>query len=121
MLEECYKMSQEPSDALPIVEVLDEAVRELKLQKKGGLAIPKGAKEFFGANQKLATDASVLAIGAISQYSNIQRNTIKLHAKSAYERKMITSIVDALKGTGKFRVHRIKFEGGGKTWILRRK
>lgn len=121
LIEECYRMINEPDDALPILEALEESIRQLNLQSKGSIIKPKDAKDFFKTNPKLATDASVLAIGTISQYGNIQKNTIKLHAKSAYERKMITSIVDALKGGGKFRVHRIKFEGGGKTWIMKRK
>lgn len=114
---------QQEIDALPLTEALEEAVRSLNTQSKGGKVngMISGAKDFFKANPGLVTGAAALAVSAVSQYRKNQRNTIKLHAKTAYEKKMMTSIADALTKEGKFKLHRIKFEGGGKTWILRRK
>ena len=111
-------------DALPILEALEDALIEIQeLQERAGI-IKKGlgnAKDFFKANPGLTTGAAALAIGAMGNYEKNKRNTIHLHAKTAYEKKMMTSIIDALKKDGLFKIHRIKFEGGGKTWVMRRK
>jgi len=123
LLRELVESEQEEIDALPLMEALEESIRTLGLQHKGGKvnAMIGGAKDFFKANPGLVTGAAVLAVSALKQYKNNQRNTVKLHAKTAYEKKMMTSIADALQKEGKFKLHRIKFEGGGKTWILKRK
>jgi len=109
--------------ALPLVEALEEAVRTMNVASKGKLIKNgvKNAADFFKANPALTTGAAVLAINALGNYEKNKRNTIHLHAKSAYEKKMMTSIVDALGKDGLFKVQRIKFENGGKTWVLRRK
>ena len=109
--------------ALPILEALEEAVRSINENSRGGLVKKgiKGAGDFFKAHPGLTTGAAVLAIGSFGNYQKNKRNTIHLHAKTAYEKKMMTSIVDALGKDGLFKVQRIKFEGGGKTWILRRR
>ncbi len=123
LLRELTEYEQDPVDAIPILEALEESVRSLNLQQRGGkvkTAI-KGAADFFKANPVLATGAAAMAVNAFATYKKNKRNTIRLHAKTAYEKKMMTSIVDALQKEGKFKIHRIKFEGGGKTWILRRK
>lgn len=107
--------------ALPIMEALEESVRTLNLTSKGGLQkAVGGAKEFFTKNPVLAASAAAMAVSAFASYEQNKRNTIKLHAKSPYEKSMITSIVDALQKDGKFKVHKIKFENGGKTWIIKR-
>ena len=123
ILRELIESTQEDVEALPLFEALEESIRALQLQKAGGKvnSAIAGAKDFFKANPTLAAGAAVLAVSALTKYRSNQRNTIKLHAKSAYEKKMMTTIVDSLKGSGKFKIHRIKFEGGGKTWILKRK
>lgn len=122
-LRELIESEHEEVDALPLLEALEESIRTLNLQQKGGKidSTIAGAKNFFKANPGLVAGASVLAISALQQYRKNQRNTIKLHAKTAYEKKMMTSIADALVKDGKFKIHRIKFEGGGKSWILKRK
>lgn len=119
ILKECIKINQETIDALPLLEKLDEAIKALNLQSKGGLVNGKGVKSLFKANPKLVTKAATLAINGLNQYNKYLRNTIKLHAKSAYEKKMMTSIVDSMKNSGQFKIFRIKYEGGGKTWVLR--
>ena len=121
LLKECLEINQDPIDALPLLEMLDESIRALNLQKKGGLVNAKGAKSLFKANPQLVTKAATLAINGLNQYNKYLRNTVKLHAKSAYERKMMTTIVDSMKNSGKFKIFRIKYEGGGKTWTMRYK
>lgn len=123
LLRELVESQQEDVDALPLMEALEESIRSLGLQQKGGKVAPaiSGAKDFFKANPGLVTGAAVLAVSALQKYKSNQRNTVKLHAKTAYEKKMMTSIADALQKEGTFKLHRIKFEGGGKTWILKRK
>ena len=120
LLNECLELNQDRIEALPLLEALDESIKSLGLQKKGGL-VKSGVKDLFKANPGLVTGAATLAINGLNAYNKYLRNTIKLHAKSAYDKKMMTSIVDALKDSGKFRIYRIKYEGGGKTWIMRRK
>lgn len=122
LLRELAQPEVEQIDALPLMEALEEAVRKLNMQHKGGLTkAVHGAKSFFKANPALTVGAAAMAVSALATYNKNKRNTIRLHAKTAYEKKMMTDIVDALQKGGKFKVHRIKFEGGGKTWILRRK
>jgi hypothetical protein len=110
-------------EAIPLVEAIEESVRSLQLQQKGGKINPtlKGAKDFFKSNPGLVSGAAALALSAYGEYQKNKRGTIRLHAKTAYEKRMMTSIIDALTKDGKFKVQRIKFEGGGKTWVLRRK
>lgn len=110
-------------DALPLMEALEESVRSLNMQKKGGKVqnTIKGAKDFFNKNPALVVGAAALAVDAYGQYKKNKRNTIRLHAKTPYEKKMMTSIVDSLTKQGSFKLQRVKFEGGGKTWLLQRK
>ncbi len=119
ILRECIEINEDHVDAIPLLEMLDESVKSLNLQKKGGIVNAKGVKSLFKANPKLVTKAATMAINGLNQYNKYLRKTVKLHAKSDYERKMMTSIVDAMKSSGKFRIFRIKYEGGGKTWIMR--
>ena len=115
-------IEKEEVEAIPLMEALEEAVRNLGLSSPGGLTkAVGGAREFFAKNPALTVGAAAMAVAAFGQYQKNKRNTIRLHGKTPYEKKMMTSIVDALQKEGKFKVHRIKFEGGGKTWILRRK
>lgn len=115
--------SEDKIDALPLLEALEESVKTLRMQKKGGRVSQglKNAQDFFKANPALTVGAAALAIGGLSAYQKNKRNTIHLHAKTAYEKKMMTSIVDALQKDGLFKIERIKFEGGGKTWVMKRK
>lgn len=119
ILRECLEMNQETIDALPLLEKLDDTIKYLNLSKKGGFVGVKGVGDLFKANPKLVTKAATVAVTGLNQYNKYLRKTIKLHAKTAYEKKMITTIVDAMKESGQFTVFRIKYEGGGKTWILR--
>ena len=89
---------------------------------RGGM-IRKGMGKmgkFMNANPALVIGAAALAVNAYGKYKRNKRNTITLHAKDAYERKMMTSIVDSLTKGNKFRVVRSMFRQGGKSWILKR-
>lgn len=79
-----------------------------------------GAKDFFKANPGLTIAAGAMALDAYGRHKTAKRNTVHLHARDAQERKMMTSIVDALQREGKFKIQKVKFERGGKTWTLRR-
>lgn len=122
LLRELVQPEIEEIDALPLMEALEEAVRKMNLSHRGGLTkAVGGAKEFFKKNPGLTVGAAAMAVSAFGAYEKNKRNTIRLHAKTPYEKKMMTSIIDALQKGGQFKVQRIKFEGGGKTWLLRRK
>lgn len=109
----------EEIDAINITEMLEESVRTMKLASKGGLI--KGAKDWISKNPALSIGAAAMALHAHSNYEKNKRNTIRLHGKTAYEKKMMTDIADTLTKQGAFKLHRTKFEGGGKTLILMRK
>jgi len=118
LLKECYELTQEKVDAIPLMEMVEESIKKLSLQKNGGLI---KMKDFYTANPGLVKGAAVMALSSTKHFKNNFRNTIKLHAKKPYEKRMMTTIVDALKDSGKFKLQRINFEGGGKTWVLKRK
>lgn len=79
-----------------------------------------GAKDFFKANPGLTVAAGAMALDAYSKHKKAKRDTVHLHARDAQEKKMMTSIVDALQKEGKFKIQKVKFERGGKTWTLKR-
>lgn len=96
--------------------------KRLHENKRGGM-IRKGIGKmgkFMNANPAMVIGAAALAVNAYGKYKRNKRNTITLHAKDAYERKMMTSVVDALTKGNKFRVVRTMFKQGGKSWILKR-
>ena len=111
-------IGDEENDFFPLTEALEEAVKQWGQNKKGGII--GGAQALFKSNPSLIAGAGALAILAHKAYRKAKRNTIQLHAKSPYERKMMTSVVDALTKSGSFKVKRIRFEGGGKSWTLKR-
>lgn len=123
LLRELVESEQEEVDALPLMEALEESLRSLNLQHKGGkvTGIIGGAKDFFKANPGLVTGAAVLAISALKQYEQNKNKTVRLHAKTSSERTMMRSIADAMEKGGKFRLDKVKFENGGKTWVMKRK
>ena len=113
----------EQINALPLFEAIEESVRTLQLQTKGGIVKPKmkGAKDFVGKNPLLAVGAAALALNALGQYQKNKRNMIKLHGKTHHEKKLMTDIVKKITADGLWSLHRVKFEGGGKSWYLERK
>ena len=111
------------NDYIPIVEAIEESVKCLNLQSKGGKINPSGvngAAAFFKANPKLVQGSAALALQAYDKYSTNKKNFFRLHAKSYIERRMVKSIVDALTNTGKFKIERIQYEKGGRTWNLKK-
>lgn len=99
-----------------------EALQKMGLTQNStfGKKVPSGAKEFFKQHPSLVIGASALAITAYKKYTQNKRNTITLYAKNAYERRMITSIVDALTKENKFKIIKTRFQNGGKTWELKK-
>ena len=134
LLQELTEDLQEDVDALPLIEMLDESVRalqkakgtrggvrNLQLQKKGQIVKRSGVKDLFKTHPDVVAGAATVALNGLNKHNKWLRDTIKLHAKADYERKMMTTIVDALKNSGKFKIWRVKFEKGGKTWIMRKR
>lgn len=124
LLKECIELKEDHVDSLPLLEKLDESIRSLNMQHAGGIAPHryvqgKAVRDMFKVNPKLVTKAATLAVNGLNAYNKYLRNTVKLHAKSSYEKKMMTSIVDAMKSSGRFKIWRVKYEGGGKTWVMR--
>ena len=114
-------INEKQTNYILLTEAINEAVRSLKLNKRGGKITPRNAKDFFKANPSLTVAAGALAVSAYSSYKKNKRNTIQLHAKDEYEKRMIRDVVDSLTSSGKFKVQRVRFEHGGKTWVLKRK
>ena len=121
------ELLDETPDHINIMEAIELACEELMVLEgrrnnfQGGRSHPKyGHRDFFNNNPKLVTGAAALAISGNKQYQINKRGTFTLHAKDAYERRMITRIVDALTTSKHFRIARTKFAGGGKTWVLKK-
>ena len=110
---------EETIEALPLMEALEEAVRTMQMQKRGGVV--KGVKDWVSKNPGLAVGAAAMAVAGLSAYEKNKRNTIRLHGKTPQEKTMMNDIVNNLQKGGQFKIQRIKYEGGGKTWILQRK
>ena len=77
-------------------------------------------KKFFNSNQELVKDASVIALSDFHNYNKNTRKTITLHAKDSFERRTIGNVVDALVTSKKFKIHKLKFHGTRKLWILKK-
>lgn len=112
--------SDEP---LPVVEALTEAVKKVAVKPtKGGLV--KGVKDaagFYAKNKGLAVKAITNAVDAYSRSKSVTlRHTIKLHAKSPYEKSMVKDIVDSMVKTGDYKVYKSSYKAGAKFWELRR-
>lgn len=105
-----------------LTEALEESIRSFSANKAGGKLNPSisGAKDFFKHNPGLTISAAALALSAYSKHKSNQRNTIKLFAKDEYEKRMMTSVVDALTQSKKFKLHRMRSEHGGRSWELKR-
>lgn len=119
LLKELLEEETEQIDALPLLEALEESVAQLALQKAGGIV--KGAADFVKHNPGLAVGAAALAVHAFGQYQKNKRNMIRLHGKTAFEKDMMNDIVKKITADGNWKLHRVKFEGGGKTWEIMRK
>jgi len=81
----------------------------------------KGAAAFFKKNPGVTIAAATMALDSYTKYKANRRNTIKLFAKDAYERKMMTSVVDAMTKSGRYKVVKTRYSSGGRFWVLKRK
>ncbi len=106
-------------DAIPLMEAISQSIKELKLMKKGGKVTNKMIKDFVKANPSLTASAEMNAISAYQQYKTNKRNTVKLFAKSPYEKRMIKRVVDSMIDSKKFKLHRTKYADGGKYYELK--
>lgn len=106
-------------DTVPLMEAITKSVRELKLAKKGGAVSNKSIRDFMKANPKLTQAAAINAMASYSQYKTNKRNTISLFAKSAYDKRMIKRIVDAMTKSGQFKIHRTRYADGGRYYEMK--
>jgi len=120
MLRELITINEINQPPVPFFQALNEAVKELEMAKVGGKVTFKDASDFFKANPSLAILGGALALSAYHAYKRNKRNTIHLFATDAYERRMMTDIVDALTKNSLFKVQLIKHHSGGKSWLLKR-
>jgi hypothetical protein len=112
--------SDEP---LPIVEALTEAVKKLSFNqsKSGAVKGIKDAAGLYAKNKGLAVKAISNAVDAYSKSkSTTLRHTIKLHAKTPYEKRMVKDIVNAMTKKGDYKVYKSSYKNGGKEWELRK-
>lgn len=109
-------------EVVPLMEALEEAVAVMNSRKRGGpvKSAIKGAAGFFKKNPAVTIAAATLALDQYSKYRANKRNTIKLFAKDAYEKKMMTDVVDAITKSGRYKVVKSKYASGGKYWVLKR-
>ena len=123
LLKELIESEQEQIEALPLMEALEESVRNLNMQSAGGTVknLGKGVGQWIKKNPGLAVGAAALAVNAFGQYQKNKRNMIKLHGKTSHEKEMMGDIVNKLTSGGQWKIHKVKFEGGGKSWELVRK
>ena len=111
---------QEMVDEQPETIVLSEAI-EAALIKEGIISKAIGAAgSFFAKNPALTIAAGAMAVNAYGNYKKNKRNTLRLFAKDAYEKKMMTDISDMLTRSGKFKLKKMKYADGGKYWEFKR-
>ena len=106
-------------DTVPLLEAITKSVRELKLAKRGGKVSNKSIRDFMKSNPKLTSAAAINAMASYSQYKTNKRNTVSLFAKSAYDKKMIRRIVDAMTKSGQFKIHRTRYADGGRYYEMK--
>ena len=106
-------------ETLPLMEAISQSVKQLQLQKRGGKVTNKMIADFIKRNPKLTTAAAFNAVAAYQQYKTNKRNTVNLFAKSPYEKRMISRVVDAMTKSGQFKLHRTRYADGGKYYELK--
>ena len=112
---------QPAEDVVPIMEAIQAVCATLLIEGKtrAGKVNVKWSGDFFNSNTSLVVGAAAMAISSSRAYQKNKRGTFTLHAKDAYERRMITRIVDSMIQSKKFKIARTKFQGKGKTWIMK--
>jgi len=107
------------SEILPLMEAISQSVKQLQMQKRGGAVNNKMIADFIKSNPKLTAAAAVNAVAAYQQYKTNKRNTVKLFAKSPYEKRMIRRVVDAMIQSKQFKLHRTRYADGGRYYELK--
>ncbi len=103
--------------------IIEEAIRQYPglRNKRGGKIQSKiaGAAKFF-KNPLVAATGAVMAINAYDAYKKNKRYTTRFYAKTPAERKMYKEIIQMMTQSGKYKLKRTKYVGGGREWVLRR-
>ena len=103
--------------------IIEEAIRQYPglRNKRGGRiqSAVKGAAKFF-RNPLVAATGAVMAINAYDQYQKNKRYTTRFFAKTPAERKMYKEIIQMMTQSGKYKLKKTKYVGGGREWILKR-
>lgn len=110
-------------EPLPVIEALTEAVKELSFkQRKGGpIKGLKDAAGLYAKNKGLAVKSITKAVNAYANSKETTlRHTVKLFAKSPYEKRLVKDIVDAMT-KGDYKIYKTSYKNGGKHWELRKK
>ena len=110
------ELVKEQPETIMLGEAVEEALLEAGMIKR---AIGAAGK-FFQKNPALTITAGALAVNAYGNYKKNKRNTLRLFAKDAYEKKMMTDISDMLTRSGKFQLRKTKYADGGKYWEFKR-
>lgn len=114
--------TQYSDEPLPIFEALTSAIEQVSPDND----LLEGVKDsagLFSKNKGLAVKAVANAVSSFDKVKGTTlRHTIRLHAKSPYEKRMVKDIVDALTDKkGAYKVYRSSYKQGGKFWELRKK
>jgi len=108
------------TETIPLMEAISQAVKELKMMKKGGKVTNKMVKDFISKNPSLTTAAAINALAAYKQYKTNKRNTINLFAKSPYDKRMMTQMITQMLNSKQFKLTKSKYADGGKYWELQK-
>lgn len=110
-------------DPLPIFDALTEAVKQLNMKGRGGpIKGVKDAAGLFSKNKGLAISAMSKALDSYTKTRQSSlRHTVKLFAKTPYEKRMVKSVVDSLTKNSGYYVWKSSYKSGGKYWELRQK
>lgn len=107
-------------NVINLTEAISAAIKELKLTKNGKKINDKAVREFIKNNADLVNSSALQALSAFKMYKTNKRNTITLFAKDAYQRRMVTKMVQDLVKGKVFKIHRQKWSNGGKYWELQK-
>jgi len=107
-------------DTIDLMEAISQAIRELKMGKKGGKVSNKLIKDFIKKNPSLTQAAAIDALASYKMYKTNTRNTISLFAKNPYDKRMMTKMVKSLTDSKMFKLHRTRYADSGKYWELKK-
>ncbi len=107
-------------EAIPLMEAISRAVRELKMQKPGGKVNNKMVKDFIKNNKALTTSAAAAAVASYQQFKTNRQHIISFFAKTAFERKEVKAVVQQLLKGKQYKIHRKTRKNGGDYYELKR-